>query len=269
MGSAPHADLQARMKASWMAGDFGQVARYSEREAENFVARVGVTAGERVLDVACGTGNVAIPAARAGATVTGIDIATNLVAQARERAKEAGLTVHFDEGNAEELPYANESFDLAITMFGAMFAPHPERVADEFIRVVRPGGRIAMANWTPEGFPGQMFVISARHVKPPDVPPPTLWGREDIVRERFGDRVTDLRCTKQFLTMDYPFPPAETVQFFRRYFGPTQTAFNRLDEAGQQALAHDLEDHWAKHNQAGPERTLVKAEYLEVIATRR
>src|SRR5947209_7299702 len=269
MESAAQPDLKSKMKSAWMAGDFGQVARYTAGEGEEFVARLGIETGERLLDVACGTGNLAIPAARRGAVVTGVDIATNLLQQARERASAEGLNATFDEGDAEELPYPDGAFDFVVSMFGAMFAPRPERTAAELLRVCRPGGRIAMANWTPEGFPGQMFKISAKHVPPPDVPPPVLWGKEDVVRERFGAGVTDLRCTRRFVQFDYPFPPAETVEFFRRYFGPTQVAFNRLDAAGQDALRRDLVEHWTKNNEGGAERTFVKAEYLEVVAVRK
>lgn len=268
MGSAPQSDLKARMKATWMAGDFGQIARITARSAEEFVARLAPQPGDRVLDVACGTGNLAIPAARHGAVVGGVDIASNLIAQARERAKAESVSAEFTEGDAEDLPFADASFDLVMTMFGAMFAPNPERVAAELVRVCRPGKRIAMANWTPEGLPGQMFKATARYVPPPDVPPPVLWGKEDVVRQRFGNRVADLQCTRRFAEFDYPFPPAEVVAFFRRYFGPTQAAFNRLDEAGQQGLARDLEALWAAHNEGGADKTRVKAEYLEVVATR-
>src|SRR5580698_965803 len=144
--------LKSRMKAAWTAGDFGQIAPFISGEAENFVARLNLKPGAQLLDVACGTGNSAIPAARAGGRVTGVDIAPNLLEQARVRAAAEQLEILFQEGDAEQLPYPDESFDFVITMFGAMFAPRPERVAGELMRVCRPGGQIAMANWTPEGF---------------------------------------------------------------------------------------------------------------------
>ena len=143
--------LKQRMKGTWMAGDFGQIARYSAKAAEEFVDRLNVKPGMQVLDVACGTGNLAIPAARKGASLHGADIATNLIEQARQRAASEGLHATFQEGDAEDLPYPDASFDLVMTMFGAMFAPRPERVAAELTRVCRPGGVVAMANWTPEG----------------------------------------------------------------------------------------------------------------------
>ena len=144
--------LKARLKATWMAGDFGQIAKASEIAAEQFIARCAIKPGMRVLDVACGTGNLAIPAAKAGALVTGADIATNLLEEARARAEREGVTAQFDEGDADQLAYPDVSFDLVVSMFGAMFAPRPERVSAELVRVCRQGGRIVMANWTPHGF---------------------------------------------------------------------------------------------------------------------
>jgi len=271
MQSAP-ANLQAikeRMKASWMAGDFGQIARYSAGEAENFVARLKLRSGTRVLDVACGTGNLAIPAARAGAVVTGIDIASNLVAQARRRAAEEKLSAKFDEGDAEQLPYPDHHFDVVMSMFGAMFAPRPERVASELLRVCRPGGLIAMANWTPRGFAGRMFALSAKHVPPPEgLPAPALWGEEATVRQRVGSGVSKLEMRPQFLEFNYPMAPAKVVEFFRTYFGPTQVAFSRLEGEKQKAFADDLTRLWTENNRAAGDHTVVKGEYLEVHATK-
>jgi len=262
--------LKSRMRDTWMAGDFGQIARYTQKAAEDFVTGLKFKPGTRVLDVACGTGNTAIPAARAGAKVTGVDIASNLLQQARARAAEEKLEAEFHEGDAEKLAFTDGSFDAVVTMFGAMFAPRPQLVAAELVRVCRPGGTIAMANWTPTGFVGEMFKTTAKHVPPPaDVPAPVLWGDEAKVRERFGDKVTQIKFTRTPCTFDYPFSPVTVVEFFRRYFGPTQTAFSKLDENGQAALAADMENLWSRHNQyKGPERTVVTAEFLEVVAVR-
>lgn len=261
--------LKTRLKAMWMAGDFGEVAKHIETGAEEFIARLALKPGERALDVACGSGNLAIPAARAGAVVTGVDIATNLLEQARARAASESLTIRFDEGDAENLPYADAAFDVVMSMFGAMFAPRPELVAAELARVCRPGGRIAMANWTPEGFIGQMFKITGKHVPPPaNMPSPLKWGNEEIVRERLRDGIADVRLTRRMCPFIYPFPPAEVVESFRKYYGPTQRAFAALDADGQAALRSDLERLWAEHNQATDDTTQVAGEYLEVIATR-
>lgn len=260
--------LKSGMKATWMAGDFGQIANYTAREAENFVGRIGITPGSKVLDVACGTGNTAIPAAKAGASVTGVDIATNSLDQARKRAEAEKLNVHFEEGDAEELRYKDSSFDVVLSMFGAMFAPRPEKVAAELLRVCKPGGIIAMANWTPQGFVGKSFQLTAKMVTPPPVPPPVLWGDENVVQQRLGGGTKHVKCTRQHAHFAYPFTPKETVDFFRRYFGPTQMTFARLDEPGQKALAAQLETLWAEHNTAKDGTTQVAAEYLDVRAIR-
>jgi ubiquinone/menaquinone biosynthesis C-methylase UbiE len=265
------AELKQRLRASWMAGDFGEIARLNSQGAEDFITRLNLKPGMKVLDIACGTGNQSIPAARTGAQVTGLDIAPNLLEQARQRAASENLKIDFIEGDAEKLPYPAGQFDVVLSMFGAMFAPRPEVVASELKRVCRPGGLIAMGNWTPEGFVGQTFQITARHaLPPPGMQPPTLWGVEKIVAERLGageGKIARLETSKQQLHFDYPFSPAETVAFFRKYFGPTQTTFARLDEPAQKALAEDLTQHWAKHNQGDANHSVIKAEYLEVHAT--
>ncbi|HLL13473.1 MAG TPA: class I SAM-dependent methyltransferase [Pyrinomonadaceae bacterium] len=261
--------LKTRLKAMWMTGDFGQVAKHIETGAEEFIARLALKPGTRLLDVACGSGNLAIPAARAGVVVNGVDIATNLLEQARARAASESLTIQFDEGDAESLPYPDAAFDVVVSMFGAMFAPRPELVSAELVRVCRPGGRIAMANWTPEGFIGQMFKISGKHVPPPpNMPSPLKWGDEETVRERLRDGIANLQLTRRMCQFDYPFPPADVVEFFRKYYGPTQRAFDALDTGGQAALRNDLERLWAEHNQATDNKTRVEGEYLEVIAVR-
>jgi SAM-dependent methyltransferase len=221
--------------------------------------------------VACGTGNLAIPLARQGAIVTGVDIAPNLLVQARERAAAEGLAVAFDEGDAEALPYADGSFEVVVTMFGAMFAPRPEVVAAEVARVLQPHGLLAMANWSPASFTGEMFRVGSRHVAPPPgVPPPVLWGDEAQVRERLGPYFEDIRTEVVPIVFDMPVSPAGAVEFFRRYFGPTQVAFSRLDEGGQAAMAADLEELWSRANvsSAPASQTLVHNEYLKVTARR-
>jgi SAM-dependent methyltransferase len=222
-----------------------------------------------VLDVACGSGNLALPAARAGAIVTGVDIAPNLIKQARENAEREGLPIHFDEGDAEALPYDDASFDAVVTMFGAMFAPRPELVAAELKRVCKPGGFIAMANWTPTGFVGRMFKTVANHFPPPaGMPPPVLWGVDATVRDRLREGFSNIQTNERTITFRFPFPPAEVVGHFRTYFGPMQKAFGALDESGQAALRHDLEQLWTGNNRATDGTTEGDAQYLEVIAVR-
>jgi SAM-dependent methyltransferase len=263
--------LKPKLKATWTAGDFGQIARAYETGAAEFIARLGLRPGEKVLDVACGTGSTAIPAARAGALVTGVDIAPNLLEQARAAAAEAGVECRFDEGDAEMLAYADGAFDAVVTMFGAMFAPRPEKVAAELLRVCRPGGRIAMANWTPAGFIGQMFKITGGHVPPPPgMPSPILWGDEATAGERLRDGADELSLDRRSMTFEFPFSPAETVEHFRKFYGPTQKAFLALeaDPDKQAALRRDLENHWSENNRATDGTTVVDSEYLEVVARR-
>ncbi len=261
--------LKARLKTVWMAGDYGHFAKYMEPSALEFLARLPLKPETRMLDVACGAGQIAIPAARAGVQVTGIDLATNLVEQARARAQAELLDVRFDEGDAEALPYEDASFDLVTSLIGAMFAPQPERVAAELKRVCKPNGRIVMGNWTPSGFVGQMFKTMGKHVPPPAImAPPVQWGDETIVRERLSDGVAELHTTKRTYLFDYPFSPAEVVEFFRVYYGPTNRAFASLPEEGQAALRRDLENLWTQHNRSANGKTEVESEYLEVVATR-
>jgi SAM-dependent methyltransferase len=261
-------ELKSRMKATWMAGDFGQIANFTADEAENFVNRLGIRPGVRLLDVACGTGNTAIPAAKAGGDVTGVDIATNSLEQAKKHAAMEGLKIRFEEGDAEDLPFPDATFDVVLSMFGAMFGPRPEKVAAELLRVCRPGGLIAMANWTPRGFVGKSFQVSANMIPPPPVPPPVLWGDESVVKQRLGSGTKQIKCSHQNVKFAYPFPPREMVDFYRRYFGPTKVAFSRLDEAGQKAFAQQLEALWSEHNTATDGTTAVEGEYLEVQAIR-
>lgn len=261
--------LKARLRSTWMAGDFGEIAKYSSVWAEEFISRLPLTPGVKVLDVACGTGNLSIPAARRGAIVTGADIATNLLEQGRERAAREGLKIQFEEGDAEQLPYEDAAFDFVVSMFGAMFAPRPERAAAELIRVCRPGGQIAMANWTPEGFSGKIFKLNAKYSPPPPgLPPPVLWGDEQTVRERFRDGVSDLKMIRRPCLMDYPFDENEVVEFFRRFFGPTQRAFEALDASKQKEMHEELVRLWKEHNRATDATTKVESEFLEVIAVR-
>jgi len=263
------AQLKSNLKSIWMAGDFGQIANYAAHAGVDFIGRTPIKKSDRVLDVACGTGNVSLPAARAGAEVIGVDIAPNLLEQARKRASAENLSIRFDEGDAEDLPYGDGEFDIVVTMFGAMFAPRPEKTAAELLRVCRPGGLIAMGNWTPQGFVGQTFQATAKIAPPPPgIPPPVLWGDEATVRQRFGTGVSKLTLTRQEATFQYPFSPKEVVAWFRRYFGPTQATFARLDKAGQDSLTSQLETMWTENNQATDGTTKVEAEYLDVRAIR-
>ena len=261
-------NLKARSRQTWMDGDFGKIAKSLEPTAEEFVSRRAIVPGMRVLDVACGSGNVALPAAREGATVTGLDIAPNLLEQARQRARDDNLEISFKEGDVEDLPFPDGAFDLVLSMFGAMFAPQPERAAAEMLRVCRPLGKVAMANWTPSGFSGQMFRLVASHVPPPPVPSPVLWGDEQVARNRLSAGVLDIETALMKAEIRYPFPPEGVVEYFREYFGPVRNAFRALAESQRPALYRDLVALWAEHNRATDGTTGVSSEYLEVVATR-
>lgn len=263
-------ELTVRTKATWMAGDFGKIAKSYEQGAADFIARLNFRPGERVLDVACGTGNLTIPAARSGAKVTGIDIAPNLVEQAQAWAHSEGLAIRFEEGNVEQMPYPDGSFDAVLSMFGAMFAPRPNATAAELMRVCRSGGRIVMANWTPDGFIGQMFKVMAKHVPPASgASSPIEWGNEAIVKERLGGQCDAVNCIQRTITFNFPFSAAATVEYFRTYYGPTLRAFAALNAEAQKALCSELEQLWTLHNEGQNGTTQVDSTYLEVIAIRR
>ncbi len=262
--------IKVKMKATWNSGDYGAFAKYMEKGALDLLAGWKIPAGARLLDVACGAGQIAIPAARAGIHATGLDLAPNWLEQARARAAAEGLNVQFDEGDAEQLPYPDASFDVVVSVVGAMFAPRPERVAAELLRVTRPGGRIIMVNWTASGFVGKMFKAISKHVPPaPGVPSAMLWGDEAAVRERFQDGARDLQLTRRaYPYFDYPFGVPEVVEFFRQYYGPINRAFASLDAERQAALRKDLEEVFSAYNRSPNGSTSLDAELLEVIAVR-
>jgi SAM-dependent methyltransferase len=261
--------LKTRLRATWMDGNYDYFSRFMQSSAAEFLDRLNVKPGATLLDVACGSGQLALMAARRGARVTGVDIATNSIVAARGRATSEGLDARFDEGDAEALPYAGGSFDVVASIYGAMFAPQPERVAAEMLRVCRPGGTIAMGNWTKEGFIGKMFKTFARFIAPPGMPAPVLWGDESVVRERFGTGVSDLQLIRVNYRFNYQFGPAEVVEFFRKYYGPTTRAFAALGDTDRVTLRAELVDLWTSHNLASePGRTTVDAEYLAVVGVR-
>jgi ubiquinone/menaquinone biosynthesis C-methylase UbiE len=264
--------IKANMRSTWMAGDFGVVAKTVSAGAEDFIASLDIPAGARVLDIACGTGNTAIPLARRGCIVTGVDIAPNLLEQARARAAADGLAITFDEGDAEALPYGDATFDAVTTMFGAMFAPRPDLVASEMARVLKPGGLLAMGNWGPGAFVARMFKVGSTHVPPPPgVKPPILWGDDATLRERLSPFFTNIDVKPIAIDFDMPTNAAGSVDFFRTYFGPTKVAFSKLDEAGQKALFADLEHLWSSENTAldPTNHTLIKHEFVRITATRK
>jgi len=261
--------LKARLKATWMTGNYDFFSRFMQKDAELFFRRIAIPPRTLLLDVGCGSGQLALIAARAGAYVVGCDIAPNWIEKARARAADEGLDIIFEEGDAESLPYRDGQFDAVVSLIGAMFAPRPDLVAAELARVCRRGGTIAMANWTPGGFVGQMFKAISKHIAPSGMPAPVLWGDEATVRERFRNVVADLKFTRRTYHFDYPFPPDAVVDFYRTNYGPASRAFASLDASGQERLRSELVQLWSAHNTAADDTTRVDAEYLEVIATRR
>ena len=267
--TAPEVEaLEAKLKATWSAGNYDYFSRYMERGAQTFYEQLDVSPGSQLLDVGCGSGQLALWAARDGVKVTGVDIAPNLVTRAQARADAEGLNARFMEGDAEALPFEDGSFDVVTSLIGAMFAPRPELVAQELLRVCSPGGTIAMANWTAEGFVGQMFKTFAKFIAPSGMPAPVLWGNETVVRERLGGGVSELKMKRRPYHFDYPFPPAEVVELFGQCYGPTNRAFAALSEDAANQLRAELEALWSAHNRGCDELTFVDAEYLEVIAVR-
>jgi ubiquinone/menaquinone biosynthesis C-methylase UbiE len=254
---------------TWSAGDFAVVAKTIVIVGENPCEAVDIVPGEQVLDVACGSGNTTIAAARRawGGTV-GVDYVPELLENGKQRAAAEGLDIEWVVGDAENLPFEDASFDVVLSTFGAMFAPNQPEAAAELLRVCRPGGRIGMANWTPDGLVGEMFATTVKHAPPPfKLTPPVMWGTEDHVRELFGDGISDLRAERRsvrmrFLSIDH------NLEFFRTYFGPTKMAYERLDEAGRQAFEADMRAMLARRNEAGERALVMTADYLEVVAQR-
>jgi ubiquinone/menaquinone biosynthesis C-methylase UbiE len=262
--------LKAGMRAGWTTGDFGKIAHYEGAASEELLDRLGLRPGDRVLDVACGPGKVALAAARSGANVTGIDFAPNLLAQARSRAAAEGLAVRFDEGDAEALPYGDGTFDIVVSTFGVMFATRPTVAAAELVRVCRPGGRIAILSWTPHSIIGQLFLFVCEYAPPPPgVAPPIFWGIEEKVREYLGEGIADLRATTRVNTLAFPFGPAEVAELYIANLGAIHRAHAGLTPDRQAAFRNALTQFFADNNRScNAATTRLEAEYLEVLATR-
>jgi SAM-dependent methyltransferase len=222
-----------------------------------------------VLDVATGTGNTALAAARRFCDVTGVDYVPSLMERARERAAADRLKVTWQEGDAEKLPFPDRSFDYVLSTFGVMFAPDQSRAAGELLRVCRPGGKIGLANWIPESYAGEMFRLIAKYLPPPpQLKPPTRWGTEDGLRELFGDGIADLRTARRSVIWRFP-SPQYWLDYFRTYFGPTKRTFEALDAGMQAQLAQDMLQLIGRHNRSGDETLVMAGEYLEVVAARK
>ena len=261
--------LKQRQQVMWSRGNYAEIGTALVIVSENLCEAVDLRAGSTVLDVACGSGNTAIAAARRFCIVTGVDYVPALLERARERAAAERLSIHFETGDAEHLPYPSAAFDVVLSTFGCMFAPDQAKTAAEMTRLCRPGGKIGMANWSPNGWVATMFQTVSRFAPPPPgTSSPLRWGTEEDLRELFGDHVSDMRIERRTFTMRYR-SPAHWLEFFRTNFGPTVTAFAALDTMGRQLLADELLDKVTAHNIANDGTLVVPSEYLEVVATRR
>ncbi|MBK7234163.1 MAG: methyltransferase domain-containing protein [Sterolibacteriaceae bacterium] len=262
------AAIKAKQQSTWASGDFAVIGTTLQIVGESLAEAADVRAGERVLDVAAGNGNATLAAARRFAQVTSTDYVPALLDKGRVRAHADGLSVQFQVADAEELPFDDGSFDAVLSTFGAMFTPDHGRPAREMLRVLRDGGRIGLANWTPEGFIGRLFKVIGAHVPPPaGLKSPALWGTEPHIVELFGPRAAQIRCERRIFNFRYR-SAAHWLQVFRDYYGPTLKAFAALDAAGQQALERDITALLEEMNTAGAASLVVPGEYLEVVITK-
>ena len=260
--------VKTRQQATWSSGDYAIIGTTLQIVGEMLAEAADVRAGERVLDVAAGNGNATLAAARRFARVVSTDYVPALLDKGAARARGEGLSVEFRVADAEALPFAAGSFDVALSTYGVMFAPDHRRSVAELLRVVRSGGRIALANWTPEGFIGQVFGVIGRHVpSPAGVDSPLLWGGEPHIVELFGREAADIVCARRHFNFRYR-SAAHWIQLFRDYYGPMHRAFAALPAAGQARLEADLADLLQRFNRAGPHSLVVPGEYLEVVITR-
>lgn len=259
--------IKLKQNAAWASGDYGRIGVTLQLVGETLAEAMDLMPGMRVLDVAAGNGNAALAAARRFAEVTATDYVPALLEQARRRADADRLSITFQEADAERLPFPDASFDVALSTFGVMFAPNQARAAAELLRVVRPGGRIGLANWTPQGFLGRLFAVVARFVPPPaGTPSPMAWGSEPRLLELFGPRAADIQAVRKTYTFRYR-SAEHWVEFFRTHYGPTHRAFAALDEAGQRAFHEALVELLRRENTHPGEALVVPAEYLEVVIT--
>lgn len=261
--------IKQRQQSTWASGDYAVIGVRLQIVGESLAEAADIRAGERVLDVAAGNGNATLAAARRFAEVTSTDYVSALLDKARARAAAEGLRVNFRIADAEDLPFEDGGFDVVLSTFGAMFTPDHARPAREMLRVVRPGGRIGLANWTPEGFIGQLFKVIGAYIPAPEgLKSPALWGTEAHIAELFGAQASDIRAVRRNFNFRYR-SAAHWLQIFRDYYGPTHKAFAALDPARQAALAQDITALLERLNTAGPASLVVPSEYLEVVITKK
>jgi SAM-dependent methyltransferase len=263
------AAVKQRQQQTWASADYAAVAARIVPMAEGLAQNAGLRAGDRVLDVATGSGNAALAAARCGCEVTGVDYVPSLLERARARSAAEGLEIEFAEGDAENLAFPDASFDAVLSCLGVMFTPDQERAAAELVRVCKPGGTIGLVNWTPAGFIGQLLRTVGKHVPPPaGVRPPPQWGTEERLRELLGDAVSRLDMQRRTFVFRFRSPD-DFATFFRDNYGPVHKAFGALDEPGRERLYDDLTALAREHDREEGPSVAMPAEYLEVVATRR
>ena len=264
-----YAGIKAKQQVTWASGDFAVIGTTLQIVGESLAEAVDICAGENVLDVAAGNGNATLAAARRFAKVTSTDYVPALLEKSAARALAEGVAVTYRIADAENLPFADAAFDVLLSTFGAMFTPDHRRSADQMVRVVRPGGRIGLANWTPEGFIGQLFKVIGAYIAPPaGLQSPALWGTEPHIVQLFGTRAADIKTVRKNFNFRYE-SPAHWLHVFRTYYGPTHKAFAALDGGRQEALAADITRLLERMNVAGDRSLVVPGEYLEVVITTR
>lgn len=261
--------IKQKQQATWASGDYGSIGTRLQIVGELLAEAVDLRAGEQVLDVAAGNGNATLAAARRFARVTSTDYVPTLLEQGKARAQANGLEIEFKVADAESLPFENGSFDVALSTFGVMFTPEHHKAAKELLRVVRSGGRIGLANWTPEGFIGDLFRTIARYLPPPaGLQSPMLWGSEPRIVELFGTEALDIRCVRRHYNFRYE-SAAHWIDIFRNYYGPTLKTYAALDGSKQIQLTADLTALLERLNVGGPQSMVVPSEYLEIVVTRK
>lgn len=261
--------LKARQQLAWGSGDYAVIGTTLQIVGEQLAEACDICTDETVLDVAAGNGNATLAAARRGGRVTSTDYVAQLLERGAERARAERLDVSFQTADAEALPFADESFDAVLSTFGVMFAPNQAQAAAELVRVCKPGGRIGLANWTPEGFIGQLFKVLGRHVPPPPgVLPPSRWGVEANLLTLFGEHAASVKVKPRMFNFRYR-SAAHFVEVFRTWYGPVHKAFAALPADGAAVLAADLTALLDQLNRAGPRALVVPSQYLEVVVTRR
>lgn len=263
------AAIKSKQHAAWTSGDYSVVGTTLQIVGERLCETLDVRAGQRVLDVAAGNGNVSLAAARRFCDVTSTDYVAALLERGRQRAESEGLEIAFQEADAEQLPFDDASFDVITSSFGVMFAPDQDRAAAEMLRVLRPGGKIGLANWTPDSFIGQLFKTLGKHLPPPaGLKSPALWGTSDRLHELFGGDSNTIEITRETYVWRYK-SPRHWLELWREVYGPLQKAFGALDEGAKEQLAIDLLALIDRNNLTDDGTMVVPAEYVEVVVTRR